>query len=223
MNQLDHNKIRLGLMAAQILAHRTATNAGWYIDPKTGGQVKRNFGEVIALMHSELSEAVEGGPTKQDPHLPKRLNVAVELADCMIRIGDTAGALGIDTATAFMNACGIICAPWDVNTIGHLDGLPQDQLEIMVQDGVTFASEWMDGFWDMQPAILEAHCALSRALEADRKGRTDDIPLAFGQAIRAILSMGYDVAGAFIDKNQYNQCRSDHKLKNRAAAGGKAY
>ena len=48
-----------GIRAAQKLAHATATNAGWYRDPKTGEQIKRNFGEVVALMHLELSEALE--------------------------------------------------------------------------------------------------------------------------------------------------------------------
>ena len=50
---------RVGLMAAQMLSHRTATDAGWYRNPKTGRKIKRNMGEVIALMHSELSEALE--------------------------------------------------------------------------------------------------------------------------------------------------------------------
>ena len=47
----------VGIFAAQRLAHKTATDAGWYTDPKTGEQINRNFGEVVALMHSELSTA----------------------------------------------------------------------------------------------------------------------------------------------------------------------
>src|SRR5258708_38864696 len=35
-------------------------NDHWWRNPKTGRKVKRNRGEQIALMHSELSEALEG-------------------------------------------------------------------------------------------------------------------------------------------------------------------
>lgn len=49
----------------------------------------RNKGEAIALMHSELSEALEGIRTdKQDEHLPEFKNEVVEFADCIIRILD---------------------------------------------------------------------------------------------------------------------------------------
>lgn len=58
----------------------TNTEKGFYL----GGF---NDGEQIALMHSELSEALEGirGSLK-DNKLPHRPAVEVELADCVIRI-----------------------------------------------------------------------------------------------------------------------------------------
>ena len=117
-----------GLRAAQWLAHKTATDAGWYRNPNTGRKVKRNFGEVIALMHSELSEALEADRKNlMDGHLPHRKGIEVEFADLLIRVLDTCGALGLD------------------------------------------------------------------------------------------------VAGALVEKNRYNQSRSDHKLANRKRAGGKRY
>ncbi len=91
----------VGLTLAQQLAHQTATNAGWYKDPHTGETIKRNFGEVVALMHSELSEALEADRKGlMDDKLPHRDGREVEFADCIIRILDTAAALGLDVAGA---------------------------------------------------------------------------------------------------------------------------
>lgn len=92
-----------GLHVAQSLAHRTATGAGWYLDPATGEPVKRNFGEVVALMHSELSEALEADRKGlMDDKLPHRDGREVEFADCILRILDTAAALGLDVAGALI-------------------------------------------------------------------------------------------------------------------------
>lgn len=81
------------------LAHSIAQQAGWYRDPKTGEPIARNFGEVVALMHSELSEALEADRKGlKDDKLPHRDGREVEFADCIIRILDTAAALGLDVA-----------------------------------------------------------------------------------------------------------------------------
>jgi len=85
----------LGIRQAQELAHRTASDAGWYKN------ADRNFGEVVALMHSELSEALEAHrKSLMDDKLPHRSGIEVEFADCIIRILDTAAALGLDVAGA---------------------------------------------------------------------------------------------------------------------------
>lgn len=90
-----------GLTRAQILAHETATDAGWYSDPRTGQPIERNFGELVALMHSELSEALEADRKGlMDDKLPHRDGREVEFADCIIRILDAAAALGLDVAGA---------------------------------------------------------------------------------------------------------------------------
>ena len=92
-----------GLDAALDLAHSTAVNAGWYKNPVTGETVKRNFGEVVALMHSELSEALEANRKGlMDDKLPDRRGEEVEFADCIIRLFDTARAMGLDIAGAFI-------------------------------------------------------------------------------------------------------------------------
>lgn len=69
----------------------------WWHDLKTGERLDRNKGELICLMHSELSEAMEGERKNlMDDKLPHRRMAEVELADCLIRIFDYAGAFGYD-------------------------------------------------------------------------------------------------------------------------------
>lgn len=92
-----------GVRLAQQLAHQTANGAGWYKNPQTGGPIKRNVGEVIALMHSELSEALEADRKDlMDDKLPHRKGIEVEFADCIIRILDTAAALNLDVGGAII-------------------------------------------------------------------------------------------------------------------------
>jgi hypothetical protein len=83
----EETRTYLGLRAAQTLAHGTATRAGWYADPVTGKPVVRNFGEVVALMHSELSEALEADRKGlMDDKLPHRDGREVEFADLLLRV-----------------------------------------------------------------------------------------------------------------------------------------
>ena len=92
-----------GLRMAQHLAHKTALDAGWYTDPATGEPVTRNFGEVVALMHSELSEALEADRKGlMDDKLPHRDGREVDFADLILRVLDTAAALGLDVAGALI-------------------------------------------------------------------------------------------------------------------------
>lgn len=64
--------------------HTTALRKGWWDE-------ERNDGELIALMHSELSEALEAMRARADMDA-----IAEELADCCIRIFDYCGAREID-------------------------------------------------------------------------------------------------------------------------------
>jgi len=61
---------------------------------------------MIALQHSELSEALEGyRKGLNDDHLPNRKSVEVEFADAIIRILDTAEYLGLDIGSALLEKC----------------------------------------------------------------------------------------------------------------------
>ena len=77
-------------------------NQKWWHDIRTGECLTRNFGELIALCHSELSEALEGHRKNlQDDKLPNRKMAEVELADCLIRIFDVAEGFGFDLEGAY--------------------------------------------------------------------------------------------------------------------------
>ena len=103
---INDDKRRLmvdGLQSVIDHVHETANNAGWYRNPETGEPIELNFGEVVALMHSELSEALEADRKElMDDKLPHRPGAEVEFADCVIRIMDTCAARGYDLVGAIL-------------------------------------------------------------------------------------------------------------------------
>lgn len=75
--------------------NNTAKEKGWW-------DKERNDGEIIALMHSELSEGLEAlrHGNKPDDHIPEFSGVEAEMADVVIRIMDYGKARGFRIAEA---------------------------------------------------------------------------------------------------------------------------
>ena len=79
-------------------------NEKWWTDLTTGQPIQRNVGEMLMLVVSELSEALEGHRKDlMDDHLPARKMLEVELADAVIRIFDIAAGLGLDLGGAYVD------------------------------------------------------------------------------------------------------------------------
>lgn len=115
VRQQDRHAIVAAINLLMQVSHGNAKEKGWWDEPgwvtelkdlvgdTSGGLAyeeicqlvdenvgRRNDGEMLCLMHSELSECLEAlrhnNPT--DSHCPEHTNGVVELADTMVRIFD---------------------------------------------------------------------------------------------------------------------------------------
>lgn len=93
------DKLVINGLAAEV----HAANTKWWVDLKTGAPLDRNVGEMLCLVHSEISEAMEGHRKNlKDDKLPHRPMIEVELADALIRILDIAAGLKLDLGGAYV-------------------------------------------------------------------------------------------------------------------------
>lgn len=101
----------------------------------------------------------------------------------------------------------------------------------------SFDAGWWDGV-DVDQAVPTKlcliHSEISEAMEGHRKNLMDthlthrpmievELADAFIRIADLVGALGLNLEDAVIEKHNYNQTRSDHKIENRLKAGGKKY
>lgn len=92
LNSINRNEVILAMASLQKRIYGNAKLHGFWEEEQV------NFLAKVALVHSELSEAVEGYRKKgdePDQHCPEFSNVQIELADAVIRILDIGTGFGL--------------------------------------------------------------------------------------------------------------------------------
>lgn len=96
-----------GIHIATAKFHEESSERGWWDevtqleDADLVHLIKNIHATKLALIHSEISEALEGlRKDTMDEHLLNRKSIEVELADALIRIFDLAGHMDLDLAGA---------------------------------------------------------------------------------------------------------------------------
>ena len=172
----------MNLTELQREAHAIAKDHGWWDE-------ERSFGDLIALVHSELSEALEAyrvcGIVDCPHEHTEGAGVASELADVVIRVADMAEHYGVDLAARIAS------------------------LSLLSRHG-----EGLDTFGDW---ITTCHTWLSDTFRSyGNETRGLDLPgtwlIDMGLLIKCIQAMaahyGIDLDAAIEAKMEYNRTRS---------------
>lgn len=106
---------------------------------------ERNFGEILALVHSEMSEAYDAwslAGTKYDEHLPQFNNWEVEFADTYLRVADVLGAYSRDywrdTETDLPIKAAEAATAEDGKTVFRVEGLTQPNIVRQLADAIFY-------------------------------------------------------------------------------------
>lgn len=95
MDMTEQDKMDIAARYLDVLAtliHARNIAAGWWKKDDQGNIIERNMGEMLCLVHSEISEAMEGHRKGlQDDKLPQYPMLIVELVDALIREFDILG------------------------------------------------------------------------------------------------------------------------------------
>lgn len=177
----------------ELIAKVHAANKKWWHDLETGQPLARNKGELIALIHSEISEMSAGRREGlMDDKLPHRLMEEVECVDALIRALDYAGGFNYKMPDVFMSDCVLprtISETWAVPTIELHEA----------------CSELLESERKSKPDAAEKVLALISKI------------YTYG------VQNNYDMEGAFNEKMAFNAVRKDHTHEHRRSEHGKKF
>jgi hypothetical protein len=200
------------------VSHKAAFDAGWWTKLGTDESLigKRNLGEQIALAQSEVSEALEGHRNnRKDTHLKHHDMRIVELADVVIRCGDTIGGmLAEDPESADSKIYDLILLMHSTLVYGE-SGVDQFNSNNIASYRENFSEN-----------LMNITSYLTAAYNVDRKEDKQYLIIlcianAMFTAINLAEKLGYNIGSVIKEKMIYNLTRSDHKVKNRLKSGGK--
>jgi hypothetical protein len=202
--------------------HARNVAAGWWTDLDTGIRKTRNTGELLMLAVSELCEIDPNGLFDiMDDKLPHRIMFEVEIADFLIRLFDTTGALCPDIGPCFAYHCEhfefAMNVPWTPMTN-----------DIYLMDLARSVAAAMEG--DRKKAKLDLAAGTAPNGLGGGKIISLKVPALDFYLARAIVGAmrlssraGLNVTDAVLEKMEFNANRLDHTKESRQAEGGKAY
>ncbi len=175
--------------------HARNVAAGWWTDPETRESLKgkRPALQLLALVHSEVSEGLEGlRKNLMDDKIPTRPMIEVELADAEIRTYDFMGGFDLEPVMD-TGYCGR-----EFHQL-NLVSSPAEALGLL--------------------HIVIGNASIEMIEGNPEAGNAATMIIVFIHAIGD--KFGYDIDGAREEKLAYNLTREDHKIENRVKAGGK--
>lgn len=193
-------KEELELLQSELYAIYLA--AGWHLK-------KRSVSQLTNLLHSELSEAMEGNRSNlMDNKLPHYKMEVVEVADFVIRALNWMSDMGHTTVElsceSDIGQCIELSSSMDINEMDFMDYLAElhdcmsynRAVLLQIQKGQRTGHHHVNSFWLWMAVSI---CFLI----ADK--------------------YGWDLMAVIREKNAFNSTRPDHTLEERAKEHGKQY
>jgi hypothetical protein len=183
---------RINNLAIEIYEHNF--EVGWWIEPV-------DLDAKFMLVVSEVAEATEGERKGlMDDKLPHRRMGEVEMADVFIRVLDIGGRLDL----RFYEPTGMA------------------EYTSVLEEGTVYSKHLQitKMICRLHDALLDQEYPLS---DEERRAVLNATYTPLLLAIKEFCyDMEYDLFGAMEEKREFNRTRSDHKLENRMAPGGKS-
>ena len=195
-------------------------NEKWWLDLRTGERLNRDKGELLCLIHSEISECMEGErKSLMDTHITHRPMAEVELADILIRTLDYAAGFGYDLDGAMAFKMGMPIYRYAEQIVS---------LETMIGDIGSFYLAYGESV-NKGYLLTKMHSEVTGVFDSEftyarNVGEIKDRLAGLIFCVcRYAHTFKYDLRGAVEDKLAYNAQREDHKAEARLAANGKKW